>query len=535
MLRKSTMLLPPLRGGCRYTDNVLSIAKDEAFRLINMHIDSRGIAYTRGGSTLLNSTGPTGDITSIHQYNRPYGAGIIREVLVTIGKKWYKMGSDNLLIQIGGLTSSNKPSVVTFNDGSGNSIAILANGVDFLKYDGSDVSSLLTNFADDFVSSNVPRYLFVYGNRLMASGCDDYPTRVYASNSLDPTTWGVSSYFSYDDGRDMEPVTGMGSAWSFLVVGKKNSIYINTEGDPESDTLEQIKVAIGSGITSHWSIVTEGNIIRFVNQEGFYEGILRRQVEDGLEVRKISDNIEKKFRDVDNYDEIEGVHDRRRNEILWGAKTSGSSTYNTGFAYNLALSGIDENGTVRHVWNGWYEGDGFEAACLENIIASDGSESVYRGGSGGKIYIMEPDYVFKDDDSSGTGKDIKSTIHLGPIVPGGPGIPKSFRTAYVLLHQNVNGSTTFAYNIAGRYRGPISDLTLKQEGNVPFWDGSSDPSQTQVWDSTIWADKGMLDYKMSINGKGAFIELIIENSGNEDTDSISYGGAQLVFQYRRLR
>jgi len=534
MIRKNTMVLPPLRGGCRYTDNIFSIRKDEAFKVINMHIDSRGIAYTRGGSRRINSTASTGAITSIHQYNRPYGSGIIRETLVTIGKRWYKLEDDDSLTQIGGLNSSNKPSIVTFNDGSGNSIAILANGVDFLKYDGTDVTPLLADFAGDFQSTGVPRYLFVFDNILMASGCSDYPTRVYASGSLDPTSWGASAFFSYDDGRDMEPVTGIGSAWSYMVVFKRNSVYINTEGDPESDTLLQIRVAIGSGTTSHWSIVTEGNIIRFVNQDGFHEGVLRRETEDGLEIRKISDNVEKKFRTVDSYDEIEGVYDGKHDEILWGTKTGGSSTYNTGFAYNLALSIVGFEGK-RDVWNGWYEGDGFEAACLAPIVASDGSTSIYRGGSAGKLYIMEEDYTFKDDDSEGVGKDIKSLIHLGPVLPGGPGIVKFFRNAWVLLHQNVNGSTTFAFNIDGRYRNPATDTTMELDGNIPFWDGSSDATKTQLWDSTLWSDKPMLEYCTAINSKGNFIELIIENDGDEDQDTISYGGAQLTFQYKGVR
>ena len=122
MIRKSTMVLPPLSGGCRYTDNIFSIQKNEAFKIVNMHLDSRGIAFTRGGSRRLNSNAPKGDITSIHQYNRPWGSGIIREVLITISKRWYKLESDNTLTQIGGLNSTNKPSIVTFNDGSGNSI-----------------------------------------------------------------------------------------------------------------------------------------------------------------------------------------------------------------------------------------------------------------------------------------------------------------------------------------------------------------------------------------------------------------------------
>ena len=532
-IRKRVLNLPPLFGGCRYIDNILSIRNVEAYILKNVHINERGITYTRGGSRLLNSTSPSDEVTSIHEYARPSGSKIIRETLVTIGKNWYKL-EDGTLTRIGTLNSDNKPSVVTFNDGSGGSIAILANGVDFVKYDGTDVTQLLSDFSD-FVATFKPKYLFVYENRLMASGCADTPTRIYASGLLDPTSWGADAYFSYDD--DKEPINGIGSAWSFLVAFKKNSVYIDSEGNPESTTLQQTLVARGFGASSHWGIVTVGDNIFFGNQTNFYSGVLRSQTTDGLQVHIISDNINKKFLEINSFDEYEGIYVDKAQEIRWGVKTGSSSVYNTELVYNTALSHINIQGLRQDIWNGWWEGTSYEVSSYGLITNTNGSFSVYRGDSKGKVYIMEEDFTFKDDDSDGTGQDIETLIHLGPALPSGLAYRKNFRKAILYLFQNVNGSTTLQYNMSGRYRKPDTGVVLKVEGHISYWnDGfavTSDPDITAAWTEVLWADAPMLPYPVGINDFGTFIELIITNDGSEDQDKIAYGGAQITYQIKR--
>ena len=527
-LGKRSYNIPALYGGCRYVDHILSLDRSEAYILKNVHINDRGIVYTRGGSTLLNSTAPKGSVTNIHEYTRTSGSQIVREILAVIGANWYSFDGSTLT-RIYGLSTNAKPSVVTFNDGSGNSIAILVNGVDFLKYDGSDVTALIS--MSDFVASRVPRYLFVYDNYLHASGCIDTPTRIYTSNLLDPTAWDSDAYFQYDSDGNKEPITGIGSAWSYLVAFKKNQIYMDSEGDPTSSTLEQIKIAEGHGTTSHWGIVTVGDNIYFPSQNGYFSGVLRRETTDGLKVTNIGDNVQKKFDEVTDYNEIEGIHDAKHQSIRFGTKTGGSSTYNTEFSYNLALSGEKADGSRRDVWDGWWEGTNYEPASYGLKTNSNGSFSIYRGDSHGRIYLMEDDFVFKDDDYSATEQNIETLIHLAPLLPYGLVYRKNFRKIVLYLFQQVNGSTTFEINNSGRTRSLSSNMEIK--GHIPYWNNDNDVDKVQTWDGTLWADAPMLPYEMTINQCGSFIEIILTNNGDNDQDSIAYGGGQLIYQVKR--
>ena len=287
MLPSKTGKLSRLYGGVRYTDKLLSIGRDEAFRIVNCHIDGSGNVYTRKGSRKLTTetvASPGSGTSEIFEFARYTGDGVVYELLAVIGQTWVFINTSNgTLTTIAELTTANKPSIVAFVDGSGNQIVILANGEDFLQYsgEGNTATDMVTDFANDFVATYKPKYLAVYDNRLFAGGCLDTPNRVYASGLLDPTSWGALAYFSYDDGGDGEPVTGIGTMWSYLVVTKRNWVYIDTEGNPESDTLVQILVSSRFGCSSHWSILTVGDAIYFVNERGVCRGVLRSVAADG--------------------------------------------------------------------------------------------------------------------------------------------------------------------------------------------------------------------------------------------------------------
>ena len=538
-IRKTTVNLKPLFGGCRFDTNTFSIRSDEAYRLINCHINEVGITYSRGGSRKVLTSTIDGEVTSQVQYNRKVGSVTVREILVTIGEKWYKVDGTGLT-QIGSLESSNKPSIVTFHDGVGGQIAILANGVDFKKYDGTSVSDLLPDFAGTFPTDFKPKYLYVYDGRLWTAGMNDKPTRAHASGLRTPLTWDSSDFFSYDE-RSMEPLTGLSSCWSYLVACKKDKTYINTEGNPQSTTVQQILVADGEGTSSHWSIVPHNNMIFFYNEKKVFSGELRAAVEDGLVITEVSHKIKKKLEEVSEHSEVEGVYDPAKENIYWGLKRTVSiDNWDLVISYNVKLSSYsDPFSGKREVWNGWWDGEYLNARCLTKMVDDDGDERIYRAGTHGNIYKLEGKNVYKDEKSDGNKAKFETLIHLGQIAPGGVARNKTFRQAVILLYQNVdnpvlvNGTTKLRFNVDNRFQSENIQMTLN--GVTPYWNDGDNENKTSTWGGTLWLSNPMMSYFVDLGVRGKFITFIIENTSDQFADEIAYGGGQVIFQYKSLR
>lgn len=531
MIRSYTTVLPPLTGGVNYAANRMAIAPNEGFRIVNCHIDAWGRAYTRKGSELLNTTALQGKVTSIHEYVVPTAGTQNRTILVSAGKRWYSWDSSNGFTLLYDLQSDAKPSVVNFLDGNHNTIAILANGTDFLKYDGSSVSNLLSA-SSDFPNNEVPRYLTVYDNRLGASGCSVYPRRVYMSGLLDPTSWDADNdYFQYEDDAEMERITGITSMYKFLVVTKRNRVYINTEGNPQSTTFEQIPVSTEYGSTSHWSLVVVGNRLYMCNESGFYIGTLRQQIENGLDVQPIHGNLGLWMQDIKTFVDVQSVYDANTDEIYTGVETGNYGKNNRAMIYNVGLSNPDEQ---RFIWSGWFEGDGYEPLCFGKVTNSDGKVEIWRGDSNGYVYRMENPRIWKDQLRSGgetTNQNIATRIHLGPFSPGGISKVKRFLDAIPQLYQHHNGSTILQFLMNQSYVDSTTGVSVELDGHVPLWNDESDSDYTQGWDDTVWVTHPVLPVKVNIRKTGRFVEFIIYNAGSNDYDEIAYGGMEIIYQY----
>jgi len=525
--------LPPLSGGINNTVDHMAIKKDEAFVIENCHIDENGIAFTRGGSRLLNTTALDGAVTSIIEFTIPSGNTVTRTTLVSAGLVWYTYDSTAGFTAIKTLSVATRPSVVTFLDGSGNPVCILANGTDFIKYDGSTVADVLAS-ASDFQSASMPRFLEVYDNRLIASGCNEDPNVAYASELLDPTTWGASSYFTAEGDSERDRITGIGTIWNFLLVFKRSAVYLMTEGDPTSTTVSQTPITRQYGASSHWGIITVGDNIFFANESGIYVGYLREAVSDGLLVRRISDKIDRKYNRAKNYADFSVGYDPKNQELIWGIGTKDSTNYNLGLVLNLRLSSFGGD-SPNYVWSGIFKSLGYDP-YTHGLITDSGTDrlEVWRGDEDGYVYTMDEATQHKDEKRvSGTTVeyDIITRIWLGPFMPQGVQVAKRFCHVNPLLYQNHNGSTSIGWIIDTLWKDPTTDTTITYEGNIPYWNAGTVATEIQEWDTTVWAAKPMLATSIDIRRTGKFIEIVITNAGDNASDEIAYGGAEISYQY----
>ena len=533
--RKLPVILPPLKGGVNYSLDLISIDDDQAYFVKNCHIDEEGVASTRKGQRQLNSTAANSGaaITSIYDYRRPSGSTTATIRLVTAGKKLYSQNTTTgVLTKVADLNSSDRPTWCT-GLAAGISYAVMANGTDFIKYDGTTVTNVDTG--EDYPwSTGQPRYVIEYDNRVMAAGTDSDPYTVWVSDLLDITNWksgaGSAAVFWTAKGAAGDRVTGLSTVYDFGVLFQKNSVSITTEGDPDSSTSQQITVCKDYGTTSHWSVQSVSNKLYFADESHIYKGILRAAVENGLEVTPIDKNILRKFAGVSNSSDISSVYDVEHKSIIWGIKEKGETYVNSAIVYNVALSEADPDG--RDIWSGWFENasKSWNPYTLSIVITPTGATKVFTGDEDGYVYIMGEDNKFKDNST-----DIPTEIRPKALMPYGMTKKKRARIFVPYLAQRYEGSTYVQWISNGARVYPSTTRYLRLRNLVPYWlDGTID-RQTQIWNNTIWNDRPIMPRQITVNTPFNYIQFLIKNDGSNARDEIHYSGAELHYQIDSLK
>lgn len=523
-------------GGVNDTFDILSVGRDQLWRMVNYDLDLDGRALSRLGCELINTTALNGEVTSIEEF-RYYDtatASFKGELLVSAGLRWYYLDSSDVFQEIATLTSSEKPSVVTFADGDGNAIAILTNGTEIIKYTGGGTTATALTADVAFPWTSVPRYLFVWNNRLCAAGDDTRPTIVDFSERLDPDDWDLNNDYLNFGPMGGNFVKGLGQVERFLAVVKEKSIYIVTNDDFDGTTQEVIRVSDQYGTTSHWSIQTIGSTIHFLDSKHAYRGILRQAVVNGLDVDIISNNIRTVYGKVQAFDKIDSVYDPKTQQIYWGVQTQGHDYPDKTLVYSKYHS-IEDGPEPRYVWCGYRNNteDGVhQPTSYGKARLTTDVDVVYRGDSNG--YVVKEGIGFKDQISVlgvATDKDIASDLVTGAIYPGGLGSFKIFKSAQVVLWQNHESSAQIYWVIdAKAINGPF---TLSYEGDRPYWneDGGIPPA----WSSTIWMEQPTFVRHISINAKGNYLFFQLTCDGSRVYDRIGFNGLSLVYRLKSPR
>lgn len=527
---KRRTVLRPLTGGMNYSTDIFSILPNQAQKIRNCHIDPNGRAITRKGSRKLNTTALSGKITSIYDYRRPEGSGSFSMLLVTAGNYLYEWNTATSTFDtVVELSTSDRPTWATFVSG-GVSYAFMANGTDFYKYDGTR----LTAVASSYPWTTAPRYIIEYDDRLIAAGCDSDPYKVFISAILDgtdffPDTSGspakaVSWTMKSSTGNR---VTGLGRVYDFCAIFQQFGVTIITEADPDSETSKQIMVSTQFGTTSHWSIQTVGNEIFFADDSHLYKGQLRAEVENGLIITPIDDNIYELYKNVSNETDIVSVYDNINQEIQWGMNLKPYGESQTTFVYNTGLSGKSEE--YPFVWSGIFDGSNYEPCSLASVII-DGKPYVYRGDSSGYVYIMDEKTQWKDDTT-----DIQVEIQTSILNPYGNFQVKRARQFSPFIYQNYDSSVYIQWIVDGSRILPATTQYLNLRNNIPFWRASTKTIQRQQWNSTIWNDAPVIVTAVSLDCPFHYIQFKIFCDGTNAMDEMSFSGGELFYQVHQGR
>lgn len=534
--------LPGLTGGVNYTEDVFSIAANQAYLVRNCHLLPGGVATTRNGSRILNAAAPLGGpVTSLYQFSYPDGSGMLSTVLVTAGSTLYRWDEDTeTFVFLANLSGTDRPCWATFTNGSNISHAFMCNGVDFIKYNGRTVSRVSPLDSDYPWLRCAPRYLVEYDDRLMAAGCDSDPYKVFVSEALDGTNWlpgqgGTAQYWTAK-GAKGDRVRGLATVYDYGVIVQERSVSIITEADPDSSTSQQILVNSEHGATSHWSVLSVGSMLYMADSNGIYRGVLRQAVENGLVFTDISDNVAQKYRAMRNYEDAVAVYDSQASEIWFCAANQTFNTKDTALVYSTRLS--SGSGEERHVWSGWFDGSHFRPHSVAEVIMPDGARRIWSGDTAGYVSIHGEEHVHKDQYAAAgvaASADITSEIVLPPMAPGGLAIAKMARQFTPTLAQRYNASTQVQYIIDGTYTEPTVSQYSTASGRIPDWRASTTTTEFQTWNSIVWADNPYIPVPLALFEPFKYVQFRLLNAGSNARDSISYSGAELLYQVHGVR
>lgn len=534
--------------GYNASDDVLALGRFEFSIIKNCHLSEDGIPYSRLGGRLLNETALNGAVTGIFDFRRPSGTGTTQELVIKAGELLYSMDMDTLVMtELVDMNTTDRPSFCVFQDSSDIAYLFIADGTNFYKYDGTDVTVVSASYP---WTQCAPRYIYVYDDRMLAAGCDSDPYKIYVSGILDGTNWlpgagDVAVNWTIKSPQG-DRVSGLGTVYDYGVIFQQFGTSIITEADPDSTTSKQIKVSNEYGTSSHWSIRNVGNVLYFSDESHIYRGVLRAAVENGLDVMPIDKNVVNRYQQHQGASNNITVYDAEHKELQFAVRTPTQGGNGETLVYNIGRSGPQgELGQV-DVWSGWFEGEHYEPLMLAEVLHTTTKYDlngdpytaqemkIYRGDSDGYVYVMEEPFQYKDEyyDAETLDGDIEYTLLTGPIYPGGLGYTKRARDFVIMLYQKHDESCDIYWIIDGRV---LSSAVTSYGNIIPYWSEDVQGEERQKWGNTIWGTRYTLPKAICINSPFNYIQFKIQCDGENESDFIAFSGGELHYQIHPVR
>ena len=384
-------------GGLNTRDYWHTLRDNECSVLKNMRLDEGGVLRKRGGWAKLSSTavGSANNLIGVFQATWTITGAITRKVIATDGVTiWH--GTGGAWTNITGAlvltpASSTLVSFVMFNN-----LLIGYDGVNAAwQWNGAAASaSALAG------TPPVGNIAIVWQGRLWFAGVSTARTRLYYSDSGDPTTWGASSYIDVPSPFDGDEITGLAVLYGNLIIFKRNSVYILQGDAPENFVLSATNSAVGC--VSPYAVVPVENLVYFVSDKGLYAINLSNTKHLSYKVEPIYHRaVKNQLLSSLARNRLQAVHYRKRNEV-WVAldgTANGQDHHDRMLVHNYAvLNDEGDPAVVEHYLGGT---DTAPAVLADYRDPSTGTIS--------PIASFYDKYVYYYDESVGTDADAVGT------------------------------------------------------------------------------------------------------------------------------
>lgn len=227
-----------------------------------------------------------------------------------------------------------------------------------------------------------PQFSFMvkHQNRLWASGVATLPSRLYYSESLDPTTWtgGGSGSLDIDPG-DGDRITGLASHKNELIVFKgPNRLSIHRITGATPSTFARVPFVDGVGSYNHSSIFRVNDDLVFADPRGLHSLTATAAYGDYIEAF-LSRPIMTAYQNDINQDAMStiwGANYQGRGIAVWLLPSAGGSVKNTYYVYDYRF----QPGR----WALWtsYE----NANCIGTILSPTRLRLLHGGSAAGFLF-----------------------------------------------------------------------------------------------------------------------------------------------------
>ena len=263
-----------------------------------------------------------------------------------------------------------------------------------------------------------PQYLELYSNRLFYSGSTLAQSTVYYSEVGEPEGYQADWTFEVRT-NDGDVVQAMKAYNSRLYIFKDNSFHELSGDSPETFVLREMSDQYGC--LSNRATVTFDNRMMFLDKKGICEF-------NGANTKIESNKLQPIF-DRMNIVAARGnataIHDRQRNQVLFGIPVDGSATNNFTIVYDYLV-------------NAWTTHDGYNPSVFAMVKGSRGVKTPMIGNNSGQIMFFGPS-LMSDMGTTGAAA-FTCIIKSRMLAEAGNSVQKQYRRLF--LDTNVSGTTS---------------------------------------------------------------------------------------------
>jgi hypothetical protein len=340
-------------GGLNTRDASHKIPPNEAQVLTNFLLEADGSLKKRGGSSKYNSSviESTKPVHSLYRFYK--SAAAFKEMLACCDDGLYK-GNDGTGVwtEIGAsaLSVTTFCSFETWGD-----ICYIFNGTVMKQYNGTT----LTDIAN---SPPAGKLVTFHKDRLFVAGVAAAPNRLYYTDTMArgaTPVWNTGSNYIDIKDDDGDEITGILSQSDYLVIYKKNSIWVLFGNSSTTFVLNKRVDTIGCNASM--SLVAHNNIHYFLDNTGVH-------IYNGVSATKISGKVDPEIAGIPAAYLVNSAA-TIYNEKLWLAYTSNGETQNT----NILVFDLNSGG--------WSLLSGISVRSFTIWNSRDDAGEFYAGGS----------------------------------------------------------------------------------------------------------------------------------------------------------
>lgn len=480
---------PRMDGGLNDVSDDIALQPNQLRRATNARLTDYGAATKRGGTRRTSSNAlASASVLNGFTWTKDNGT---RQIMVVCNEALrtatYGAFPWTWTAQTGALSGTVPPTFAKFMDAGGNDVVYIADGGLLNRWNGTTLSTDITNTV---ATSEIT----VHNQRLWGIGNTTYPDSVFYSalNNGDTLGYGAGGggqivVRTFGD----EAIIGLASINTSLLLFHRRGISRITGYGQDDITVAPQAVTADVGTIAGSSIAASDNVAFFVSERGLYRCNESEVAPVGTAttpdpllpiIRLLSES---------EFDQIRTVLNRGTKELWVTLPNYGCFVYHT----------------VLQAWAGPWDGGYISpnTTCLFETLNTAGLPVILKGDASGWVSLCDAPLIFVDNAAAdGTGgTPYAMTLQLHRLYCGDDALTKSLRFGYLTAKLNGSAQSRVEWNT-----GVTSGSWALPGSSDETWGAAG-----TTWGSGTWGGSGSLSYRVQMGGTGYYVDVTIIDSG----------------------